>query len=1186
MDMCRFTGLDDVEYKKVAAALHRMAWMVSRQERRGEIPTLNEEQRRTLMDSMRFDQIDARQMTIKRAHAKTCKWLLKKSEYLDWLDAVKLHEHHGFLWIKGKPGTGKSTMMKFALGNSRKMMNDRIIISFFFNARGADLEKSTTGMYRSLLLQLLERLPELQCVFDSLGFATWNSGGHHQWSVELLKDIFEQAIQILGQSSVVCFIDALDECDECQIRDMVTFFQHLGELAVSAGIRFQVCFSSRHYPHVTIRKGLSLVLEGQEGHIHDITSYIDSELKIGRGRLAEQIRVELQEKASGVFMWVVLVVDILNKEHDGGRIHALRKRLRDIPSDLHELFRDILTRDYHNRNELLLCIQWLLFARQPLKPEGLYLAILSVDPQDLPSDEIEIDTIKKFILNSSKGLAEITKSKTPSVQFIHESVRDFLLKENGLRAVWSSLGSNFQGQSHERLKQCCLNYMSIDIATHLNIDTPLPKASSQEAAALRLSVAKMFPFLQYAVQNVLYHADAAGGGGVNQKDFVQSFQLADWINLDNLFERHEIRRHTPNVSLLYILAEGNMSNLIRVHPSNLSCFEVENERYGLPLFAALATGSDEAVRTFLETQAEIQPQTSPLHSLCKQYYQDGNKRTNFGRDFTFSPHRGVLSYVAEHGDETLLAFLLSQGKYMLDSKDKSGRTPLSWAAEKGNEPMVKLLLAKDGIDPNSKDNTKYERTPLMWAAIKGHEPVVRLLLTNDGVDPNSKESKYGRTPLSWAAEKGHEPVVKLLLAKDGVDLNYKTFGSGRTPLACAAERGHEPVVKLLLAKDGIDPDSKDNLGRTPLSRAAEMGHEPVVKLLLAKDGVDPDSKEIRTGQTPLSWAAENGHEPVVKLLLAKDGVDLNSKTFGLGRTPLSWAAEKGHEPVVKLLLAKDGVDPDSKDTRYGQTPLSWAAEKGHEPVVKLLLAKDGVDLDSKTFGSGRTPLSFAAEKGHEPAVKLLLAKDGVAPDSKDTEYGQTPLSWAAENGHELVVKLLLAKDGVDPNSKDSKFGRTPLLWAAEKGREPVVKLLLAKDGICPNSKSSNGRTPLSWAAERGHEPVVRLLLAKDGVDLDSKDSFGRTPLSWAAEKGHEPVVKLLLTKDSVNPDSKDSEYGRTPLSWAAERGHEPVVKLLLAKDGVDPDSRDKHGRTPLSRAAWMGHKSVAKLLQSRDGLSL
>ncbi|KAH6718065.1 hypothetical protein BKA61DRAFT_475878, partial [Leptodontidium sp. MPI-SDFR-AT-0119] len=542
-------------------------------------------------------------MTIKKAHAKTCEWLLDKSEYLAWLDAAKLHEHHGFLWIKGKPGTGKSTMMKFALSNSRKIMKDRIIISFFFNARGTDLEKSTIGMYRSLLVQLLERLPELQCVFESLGFATWNSISHPQWSIELLKDLFGQAIQLLGQFSVLYFIDALDECDERQIRDMVTFFEHLGELTVSAAIRFQVCFSSRHYPHITIKQGLSLVLEGQEGHIQDIASYIDSNLKIGHSKLAEQIRAELQEKATGVFMWVVLVVEILNKEHDGGRIHALRQRLRDIPGDLHKLFRDILTRDYYNKDELLLCIQWLLFARHPLKPEELYFAILSgIKPQDQSrwdSDEITTDVIKRFILSSSKGLAEITKSKTPIVQFIHESVRDFLLKGNGLRAVWSDLGDNFQGQSHERLKQCCLNYMNIDIATHLNIGTPLPKASSPEAAALRQSAAEAFPFLQYAVQKVLHHADMAGRGCVNQKDFVQSFQLAKWINLDNLFERHEIRRHTPNASLLYILAEGNMPNLIRVYSSNLPCFEIEHERYGPPFFAALATGSDEAVRAFL-----------------------------------------------------------------------------------------------------------------------------------------------------------------------------------------------------------------------------------------------------------------------------------------------------------------------------------------------------------------------------------------------------------------------------------------------------------------------------------------------------------------------------------------------------------------------------------------------------------
>lgn len=45
--------------------------------------SLSERQKQALLDSLRFDQIDARQMTIKNAHTKTCKWLLNKSEYRD-----------------------------------------------------------------------------------------------------------------------------------------------------------------------------------------------------------------------------------------------------------------------------------------------------------------------------------------------------------------------------------------------------------------------------------------------------------------------------------------------------------------------------------------------------------------------------------------------------------------------------------------------------------------------------------------------------------------------------------------------------------------------------------------------------------------------------------------------------------------------------------------------------------------------------------------------------------------------------------------------------------------------------------------------------------------------------------------------------------------------------------------------
>ncbi|KAH7187598.1 hypothetical protein BFJ68_g17650 [Fusarium oxysporum] len=126
------------------------------------------------------------------------------------------------------------------MGNVRKSVQDKLIISVFFNARGDELEKSTIGMYRSLLLQLLERLPVLQCVFGSLGLTTWNCRDQ-QWAIESLKGLFELAVRNLEESFVACYIDALEECDEHQIRGMMLFFEQVGEIAVSGKFKFHAC---------------------------------------------------------------------------------------------------------------------------------------------------------------------------------------------------------------------------------------------------------------------------------------------------------------------------------------------------------------------------------------------------------------------------------------------------------------------------------------------------------------------------------------------------------------------------------------------------------------------------------------------------------------------------------------------------------------------------------------------------------------------------------------------------------------------------------------------------------------------------------------------------------------------------------------------------------------------------------
>ena len=133
--MCRFSGLNDVEYGKVVAAINQILETTTRLVPIGKTTVLTKDKRHKILDSLRFNQIDARHATIKTAHAETCRWLLKQCKYQDWLDDSKFSDHHGFLWIKGKPATGKSTIVKFAYANAKKSMRG-IFISFFFNARG------------------------------------------------------------------------------------------------------------------------------------------------------------------------------------------------------------------------------------------------------------------------------------------------------------------------------------------------------------------------------------------------------------------------------------------------------------------------------------------------------------------------------------------------------------------------------------------------------------------------------------------------------------------------------------------------------------------------------------------------------------------------------------------------------------------------------------------------------------------------------------------------------------------------------------------------------------------------------------------------------------------------------------------------------------------------------------------
>ncbi|KAJ6789702.1 hypothetical protein PWT90_00566 [Aphanocladium album] len=873
---------------------------------------LNEEQEKALLDSLMFEQIDSRYETIKREHRKTCQWLLKTNQYLTWLDTAKSDDHHGVLWIFGNPGAGKSTLMKFlfkSVTNSRsKKTTSRGVISFFFNARGDALEKSTNGMYRSLLLQLLEEVPSLRNIFNCLGISVRN-GLIPDWNVELLQKLFEQAILSLGKSTLMCFIDALDECDQEQISEMILFFQVVSELAASVGVTFQVCFSSRFYPSIRKPKGIvELDLGKQDGHAQDIISYVHGNLDIEGAHNADKIRNKVIEKASGIFMWVVLVVGILQQEHDRGQDHTLEQRLEEIPKKLDDLFRDILMRDDRDRDRLLLCVQWMLFARRPLKPQELHQAILcGVDPTAESWGHVQLyndKTSEKYILDSSKGLADITKStKSQSVQFIHESVREFFLKSQ-FEKIWPSLGSNFPGDSHERLKQCCLACFELGLADSNILLMPFT-ISEEGLKGHRQLMARKLTFLEFAVRNILFHADAAEEHGVNQMDFLTNLNLEHWIKLDNLFEIHAVRRHSSSASLLYILAEHDAANLIKICPARRSAFALEDQRYGLPILAAVATDSRKAVSQLLKLEANAEPQTPSLQDICDKYDLRKGKRSA-RRDFSYGKRRSFIINLIRAGDVSVVAFAIASVQHITEIKAEGhGKAiGLHYAAKGGYVDILQLLL-KHGATVDARNSSG--EAPLHLVSFSGQIEAAKLLLSH-GATVNALNGNC-ETPLHVALKSRQTEVARLLLSH-GAAISTLDI-SGETPLHLASFSGQTEVARLLLSH-GATVDARNSSGETPLYIASKSNQAELVQLLL--DNV------FQRYETSPFWRLDN----LAALKLHRDEGARIDSVDDLRQTAINYACKLDSVDVLQLLVEKAAnIEPEDG---IESSPLYCAAE--------------------------------------------------------------------------------------------------------------------------------------------------------------------------------------------------------------------------------------------------------------------
>lgn len=680
--------------------------------------TAEEEGHEKLMKDLAFDRMDFRRATIDPAHTRTCQWIFEEEAFLCWRNPAFRDKNHGFLWIKGKPGSGKSTLMKVILNHMTSHAPECTTVSFFFNARGEGLERSTEGCYRSLLHQMLQQVPRLH---SSIQIPHSLSKGQAS-PIAMLQNIFHEAVLSLQQEQMVVIIDALDECDQNEVRSMVQFLGNLAEATEFQGLKFHTCFASRHYPSITVRFCEGLVVEQSKGHAQDILIYARDRLAIESDAQRKEVLVQVMQKADEVFMWVVLVVRILNEHFDKGGSHSqLLKAISDLPDDLDALIGSIISgggSDPELLPTLILILSGDFLMSNNLLFAGIKLiAGKAAHLQDAQS--VDLPVLKRFIVNASKGLVEwVDQSRWPDdthqFQFIHESVRQHILA-GGLQKLKASLATNVEANCAQFLA----DFFGAHIRRPFSNDTAFLERTqivNQYNGAHGAWLPIEIEFLRYAKFDIFSQLRRAYVGKACDVESLEDFPLHEFIWCGNVLSPHSPKM--PSASLLYVLLEDSYlagdhdvdasdlvldmlehcsrcPNTIQNGHTSMICSDFmigddlnafQGGQCGTALITAIFLDNEDVVEQLLDAGANV--------NVCS-----GGKGPSSCRE---KDDRSPLSAAVQSGNVSLIYLLLDRGANVDIRSIKHG-SPLGTAAYESSTEIVELLLAK-GADVNLEDS--------------------------------------------------------------------------------------------------------------------------------------------------------------------------------------------------------------------------------------------------------------------------------------------------------------------------------------------------------------------------------------------------------------------------------------------------------------------------------------------------
>ncbi|KAI0516810.1 hypothetical protein F5B22DRAFT_636356 [Xylaria bambusicola] len=319
--------------------------------------------RKRILHELAFKNMNDRERRIPEAHEQTYKWIFHNptadtkswSSFVDFLKSPckKIY------WITGKPGSGKSTLMKYIRHQARTTEQLKnwsggsqvIQAAFYFWNSGSHMQMSVEGLLQAVLHDCLQQLPT-QVIQDVLPerweVLTLFDDDDYPWSWgEVAEALRRLIIDCLPEKKFYFMLDGLDECSGDQ-----TQLMHLIRELADDTENLKLCVASRMWNNFqdAFKDRPSSMLHDLSAA--DISLFITSKFSANEGFAELQVREPYQaqlllekiaEKAEGVFLWVHLVVQsLLEGMTNGDGLRDLHSRLEELPPDLEDLYAKIL----------------------------------------------------------------------------------------------------------------------------------------------------------------------------------------------------------------------------------------------------------------------------------------------------------------------------------------------------------------------------------------------------------------------------------------------------------------------------------------------------------------------------------------------------------------------------------------------------------------------------------------------------------------------------------------------------------------------------------------------------------------------------------------------------------------------------------------------------------------------------